>query len=70
MGTAEEKRLHGRPRCRWEDNIKIILKIQVGSDWTGLNWLRAGQVASCCQHGNEPSDSIKLREYLDQLRNY
>ena len=24
-GNAEEKRAHGRLKCRWEDNIKIHL---------------------------------------------
>jgi len=33
--TAEEKRLHGRPRCRWEDNIKTYLK---GIGWEGVDW--------------------------------
>jgi hypothetical protein len=26
------------------------------------------QVLSCCEHGNEPSGSIKCGEYLDQVR--
>jgi hypothetical protein len=30
----------GRPRCRWDDNIKMDLqKVDVGV-WTGLSWLR------------------------------
>jgi len=32
----------GRLRCRWEDNIKVVLqKLNVGS-WTGSSWLRIG----------------------------
>jgi hypothetical protein len=27
-------------------------------------------VVGCCEHGNEPSDSIKSGEFLDELRNY
>jgi hypothetical protein len=38
-GKPEGKGPHGRPRCRWEDNIKMDLQ-EVG--WTGLIWLRIG----------------------------
>jgi hypothetical protein len=37
-GESEGKRLLGRPRCRWEDNIRMDLQ-EVGSgceDWIGL----------------------------------
>ena len=27
------------------------------------------QVAGCCEHGNEPSGSMKRGKFLDQLRN-
>jgi hypothetical protein len=30
----EEKRRLGRPRCRWEDNLKVDLKV-IG--WEGIN---------------------------------
>ena len=32
MGKTEGKRSLGRPRCRWEDNIKIYLQ-EVGGGW-------------------------------------
>jgi hypothetical protein len=38
----EEKRPLGRPRLRWEDNIRMDLQ-EVGCgvrDWSGLSWLR------------------------------
>jgi hypothetical protein len=36
----EEKRPLGRPRRRWEDNIKMnFQEVGVGK-WTGLSWLR------------------------------
>jgi hypothetical protein len=35
-GITEGKRPLGRPRCRWEDNIKMDLK-EVG--WWGMNWI-------------------------------
>jgi hypothetical protein len=27
--------------------------------WTGCIWLREGPMAGCCEHGHEPSGSIK-----------
>jgi hypothetical protein len=35
VGESEGKRLHGRPRLRWEDNIKMdVLEVEcVGMDW-------------------------------------
>jgi hypothetical protein len=39
MGNPEGKRLLGRPRYRWDDNIKMDLQeVQCGV-WTGLSWL-------------------------------
>ena len=38
VGKPEGKRLLGRPRHRWEDNIKMDLQEVggVGGDWMGL----------------------------------
>jgi len=36
VGKSEEKRPLGRPRCRWEDNIKMDLQ-EVGCG--GLDWI-------------------------------
>ena len=38
LGKPEGKRQHGRPRCRWEDNIKMDLQEVgcVGTDWIDL----------------------------------
>jgi hypothetical protein len=38
VGKPEEKRLLGRPRSRWVDNIKMdLLEISSGGvDWIGL----------------------------------
>jgi hypothetical protein len=41
MGKLEGKSLLGRPRHRWEDNIKMDLQ-EVGL-WTGSSWLRIGK---------------------------
>ena len=37
VGKPEGKRPLGRPRYRWEDNIKVGWVA-----WTGLIWLRVG----------------------------
>ena len=39
VGKPEGKRLLGRPRCRWEDNIKMDLQ-EVGCG--DVDWIRAG----------------------------
>jgi hypothetical protein len=38
VGKREGKRPLGRPRCRWEDNIRIDLQVVGcgGMDWIGL----------------------------------
>jgi len=42
VGKPEGKRSLGRPRHRWEDNIKMEFQ-EVGV-WAGLMWLRIGTV--------------------------
>ena len=57
VGKSKGKRSFGRPRRRWEDNIKINL-YEVGCggmDW--LIWLRTG--GGLFKRGNEPSGSTK-----------
>jgi len=40
VGKPEEKRPHGRPRCRWEDIIKTDLQ---GVGWVGMDWINLAQ---------------------------
>jgi hypothetical protein len=40
VGRPEGKRPLGRPRCRWEDNIKLDLR-EIGID--GTNWIQLAQ---------------------------
>jgi hypothetical protein len=40
VGRPEDKRPLGRPRCRWENNIKLDLR-KIGID--GANWIRLAQ---------------------------
>ena len=42
MGKPEGKRPLGKPRCRWQDNIKMIFRKWDVGVWTGLSWLRVG----------------------------
>jgi hypothetical protein len=39
VGKPEGKRPLGKPRRRWVDNIKIVVR-EDGMVWTGLIWLR------------------------------
>jgi hypothetical protein len=41
-GRPEGRRPLGRPRRRWEDNIKMDQEVGWGRAWTGLIWLRIG----------------------------
>jgi hypothetical protein len=40
VGKPEGKRLIGRPRRKWEDNIKMNLQEVGYGTWTGSIWLR------------------------------
>jgi hypothetical protein len=42
VGKQEGKRPFGRPRRRWEDNIKMDLQELEGVVGTGWSWLRIG----------------------------
>ena len=44
VGKPERKRPLGRPRRRWEDNIKMDLQKWDVGVWTGSSWLRIGTV--------------------------
>jgi len=43
VGKPEGKRPLGRPRRRWEDNIKMDLQEVGGVLGTGWSWLRVGK---------------------------
>ena len=60
VGKPEGKRPLGRPRRRWEDNIKMDLQEVGRVVGTGWSWLRIGTGG-----GNELSGSIKCGEFLD-----
>jgi hypothetical protein len=62
VGKPEGKRPLGRPKRRWVDNIKMRDRME----WSGLD----GLVEGSCEHGIEPSGSIKCWEVLDGLHNW
>jgi hypothetical protein len=40
FGNPEGKRLLGRPRSRWEDNVRMVVR-EVG--WEGVDWMHLAQ---------------------------
>jgi hypothetical protein len=67
VGKHDGKRPLGRPKRRWEDNIKADLQ-EVGcvGVWTGSSWLSIG--TGNCEYGNEILASIKCGGFLDWLK--
>ena len=57
VGKPEGKRPLGRPRRRWEDNIKM-----------DLQELGGGHVAGTCEYGDEPSGSKNAGNFLTSCR--
>jgi hypothetical protein len=58
VGKPEGKRPPGRPRRRWEDGIRMVLR-EIGLG--GVDWIPTGSgqgpVAGCCECCDEPSGS-------------
>ena len=69
VGKPEGKRPLGRPRRRWEDNIKMDLR-EVGGGCGGLDGVGSGwgQVAGTCEYGEEPSGSENAGNFLTSCR--
>ena len=71
MGKPEGKRTLGKPRRRWEDNIKMDLQ-EVGGghgDWMELAQDR-GQLAGTCGYGEGISGSINAGNFLTSCKVY
>ena len=67
VGKSEETRPLGRPRRRWEDNIKMAVHA-VG--WRGMDWIDLAQKrdrlrAGTCECGNEHSGSRTFGQFLE-----
>jgi hypothetical protein len=54
VGKPKGRRPQGRPRCRWEDNIKMDLK-EIGID--GVIWIQLAQ------------DRVQLRAFVNMAMN-
>jgi hypothetical protein len=54
VGRPKGKRPLGRPRCRWEDNIKMDIRV-IGID--GANWIRLAQ------------DRVQWRAFVNTVMN-
>jgi hypothetical protein len=54
IGKPDGQRPLGRPRSRWEDNIKVELK---GMGREDVDWIRMDQGRDKCEHSNETTDS-------------
>jgi hypothetical protein len=54
VGRPEGKKPLGRPRCRWEDNIKMDLR-ETGID--GANWIHLAQ------------DRVQWRAFVNTVMN-
>jgi hypothetical protein len=63
IGKPKGKRPLGRPRRRWEDNIKLDLRVD-RDRWGELDSAGSGQgpVTDFCEYGDEPSGSIKKKQ--------
>jgi hypothetical protein len=65
VGKPEGRRPLGRPRRKWEDNIKMDLR-EVG--WDGADWIDLAQDRDrwrAVLYGDEPSGSMKCGEFLE-----
>jgi len=62
--NAEEKSLRGKISVDKWRLLKCVLKKWGGRAWTGMIWLRVGQVAGFREHGNELPGSVKCGEFL------
>ena len=60
VGKPEGKRLLGRPRRRWEDNIKTDLQEVVWGCGDGMEL--------ACEYGYEPSGSKNAGNFLTSCR--
>jgi hypothetical protein len=61
VGKPEGKRTLGRPRRRWEDNIKVDLQERGG----GMDWIELAQDVALVKAVMNPRVPYKCGEFLD-----
>jgi len=64
VGKQDGEGALGKPKHRWEADIKMDLQELRWGAWTRLIWLRRGADSKLCL------GSIKCREFIDVLRNF
>jgi hypothetical protein len=64
----EDEKLLGRPRRQWDDQIEVHKKVMT-QDAGGVTSysLEQVQLAVCCEHGHEPSGSIRGVVFSNQI---
>jgi len=68
VGKCVGKLPLGRPRHKWENNIKVELKEGSRMVWTGLTCLRIGVIGALLCTGFCNFSFGKCREFLEWLR--
>jgi hypothetical protein len=64
VGKQEGKRLLGRPRRRWVDNVQMDLRER---GWSCVYWIDLPQDRDSCEHVNESSGSLKCWGILEWM---
>lgn len=59
------KRLFGRHKCRWKNNIKIILRDYVRGCVQYPSGSEQRPAAGSCEHINDPSYFVQGKEFID-----
>jgi hypothetical protein len=71
LEKPEGKRPLSIIKSRWEDNIKMDIR---ETGWDVVNWTHLAQdgrqMEGSCEHGNEPSGSIKCWYVVESLSNW
>jgi hypothetical protein len=63
VGKSERKKPLERNRCRWEDNIKIVLR-EIGRGVRGSGW---GLLSGTCEQDNGGVKFYKSMEFAYHL---
>jgi hypothetical protein len=70
VGKPDGKRPLGRPRRRWEDNIKLDLQKVGGGGGDWMELAQGREMAATCGYGEELSSSINAGNFLTSCKVY